>query len=66
MIGTAERIYLEGEENGWELVVALDEAPPRGLPGEARVNVHGIASSGELREQLLAMVAALNEWETSA
>lgn len=59
---TAERVFLEGEEDGWELVIdTADEiyAGPRST--RFRVNVHGLASSGELRDQLLAIVAQLDD-----
>lgn len=52
----AERITIEGDEDGWVLVVETDE-------GELVVNVHGLASSGELQQQLTAALSRLDEWE---
>lgn len=62
MAAPAERVWIEGDEDGWELVVE-DAGDARHPGGEHRWNVHGLASSGELRAQLEAMLTALDEWE---
>jgi hypothetical protein len=62
MAQVAEEIKLEGEEDGWELVIE-DYGTPSYPGGERRWNVHGLASTGELRRQLTAMLAQLDEWE---
>jgi hypothetical protein len=54
--GTAEHLSLEGEENGWELVVET-------LDGTFRFNVHGIASSGDLDDQIRGIGSALITWK---
>lgn len=53
--GNADRIYIEGEENGWELVVDTEEAA-------FRFNVHGMASSRELSDNLLVILKTLADW----
>lgn len=52
-----ESISIEAEERGWEIVVETDGA-------RYRFHAHGIASSGELRRDLGAVLATLDEWET--
>ena len=51
-----EAIRLEPEENGWELVVET-------TAGVHRFNAHGMASSGELDDQIRAMGSDLITWK---
>lgn len=53
--GDADVVRLEAEENGWELVVESNF-------GRYRFNVHGIASSGELDDQLEQCKVDLAGW----
>ena len=53
--GHADEIRLDTDEDGWELVVETEN-------GTVRVNVHGMASSGELDQQLTKALHELQEW----
>lgn len=62
MTPTAERIFMEEDEHGLELVIDTAEPIPSNPSSTRfRVRVHGLASSGELGVQLLRIVAALDD-----
>jgi len=61
MAARVDTIALEDEEDGFDVVITGHAAS--GREGHYRFNVHGIASSGELRQQLQAMLDQLDEWE---
>ncbi len=54
-VGTLERVWLEGEENGWELCFETSS-------GVYRANAHGVAHGDVLADQLAAARAELLDW----
>jgi hypothetical protein len=54
-IGSLERVWIEGEENGWELCFETEH-------GIYRANAHGVAHGGELVDQLHKAAAEISSW----
>lgn len=54
-----ESVKLEGEEQGWELVVETDFAV-------YRFNAHGLASTDELESMLRKALDTINDWKAGA
>ena len=52
MAEAVERIYVEGDEDGWELVIETPTA-------RHRFNIHGMASSGDLHADLSRIMSTI-------